>query len=145
MSLVQRLMAYADAFEAAYASDDWSKLDPYFTADAVYETVADAPFANRAEGRDAVKAYFKEMVDNFDRRFASRRVDVIEGPTEQSGKVWFRWAATYTLQDAPPLRMEGEETAEFEGERIKRLEDRMPTAMTQQTVQYMAEHGTKLK
>ena len=145
MSLVQRFMAYADAFEAAYASDDWSKLDPYFTADAVYETIADAPFGNRAEGRERVKAYFKEMVDNLDRRFASRRVDFIEGPTERSGKIWFRWAATYTLADAPPLRLEGEETAEFEGDRIRRLEDRMATAATQQTMQYMVEHGAKLK
>ena len=31
----------------AAINQDWSKLDPYFTADAVYETVADAPFANR--------------------------------------------------------------------------------------------------
>jgi ketosteroid isomerase-like protein len=145
MGLVQRFMEYAEAFEAAYASDDWSKLDAYFTEDAVYETVAEPPFANRTQGRDAVKAFFKQIVDNFDRRFTSRKVELIEGPTERPGHVWLRWVSTYTLADAPPLRMEGEEIAEFDGDRIKRLEDRMSAAATQRTMQYMAEHAARLK
>ena len=145
MSLVNTFLAYADAFEDAYKTDDWSKLDPYFTEDAIYETIADQPFANRTEGREALKAFFKEIVNGFDRRFDSRQVDVIEGPKETPGQVWFRWAATYTLAGTPGLRMEGEETAEFQGNRIKRLEDRMPAATTQRTVQFMAEHGAKLK
>ena len=145
MSLVNTFMAYANAFEDAYRSDDWSKLDLYFTEDAVYETIADQPFANRTEGRQAMKAFFKQMVDGFDRRFDSRSIEFIEGPTERSGRVWFRWAATYARAGAPALRMEGEETAEFEGDRIKRLEDRMPPATTQCAMQFMTEHGAKLK
>ena len=37
MGTIDRYLAYAAAFEEAYASDDWSTLDPFFTEDAVYE------------------------------------------------------------------------------------------------------------
>ena len=37
MSILDRYLAYADAFELSYADDDWSRLEPYFTPAAVYE------------------------------------------------------------------------------------------------------------
>ena len=48
MDMTQRFLGYAAAFEVAYATDDWSHLDPFFTADAVYETLAEPPFGNRS-------------------------------------------------------------------------------------------------
>jgi ketosteroid isomerase-like protein len=145
MDIVQRFLGYAAAFEKAYETDDWSHLDPFFTEDAVYETLADPPFGNRNEGLEAVKAGFKQAVAGFDRRFDSRAVEMVEGPIERDGNVWFRWVATYTLAGAPPLRMQGEETAVFAGDRIRRLEDRISAAEGQQVMAYMAEHGGKLK
>lgn len=145
MSLLEKFQAYAEDFEVAYASDDWSVLDRHFTEDAVYETIAMEPFSNRSEGRGAVKDYFKAMTAGFDRRFDTRAVEVLEGPKESDGKVWFRWAATYTRAGAPALRMEGEETLVFEQGRIRRLEDRIPDATALVTAAYMAEHGSKLK
>jgi len=145
MNLVERFQAYADAFEQAYASDDWSALDPYFTDDAVYETIAEPPFGNRIQGREVLKAHFQAMVGGFDRRFDSRTVEVVGQPVERDGSVWFRWIATYTLAGAPALRMDGEETLLFEGNRIQRLEDRIPSTSAAQTLQYMAEHADKLK
>jgi len=145
MSIVDRFTAYAAAFEDAYASDDWSKLDPFFTEDAVYETFADPPFGGLIEGREAIKAHFKQICAAFDRRFDSRTVELLTPPADRGGKVWFRWAAVYTLAGAPTLRMEGEETAVFEADRVRRLEDRMPAATVQSAQSYLAEHGAKLK
>ena len=145
MDMTQRFLGYAAAFEVAYATDDWSHLDPFFTEDAVYETLAEPPFGNRSEGREAVKAAFKQIVAGFDRRFDSRAVEIVEGPIDRNGSVWFRWAATYTLAGAPPLRMQGEETAVFAGDRIRRLEDRIAAADGQQVLEYLAQHGGKLK
>ncbi len=145
MSLVDRFTAYAAAFEDAYASDDWSKLDPFFTEDAVYETFADPPFGGSVTGREAIKAHFKQVCAAFDRRFDSRAVELLAPPVDRGGAVWFRWAAIYTRGGAPALRMEGEETAVFEADRIRRLEDRMPPATVQSTQAYLAEHGAKLK
>jgi hypothetical protein len=45
MGLVDRYREYAQAFEDAYADDDWSRLEAYFTEDAVYDG---------GEGPDAV-------------------------------------------------------------------------------------------
>ncbi len=145
MSIVDRFNAYAAAFEDAYASDDWSKLDPFFTEDAVYETFADPPFGGAIEGREAIKAYFKQVCATFDRRFDSRTVELLTPPTDRDGAVWFRWAAIYTLAGVPALRMEGEETVTFDGDRIRRLEDRMPPATVQRAQAYLAQHGDKLK
>jgi len=145
MDTTQRFLAYAAAFEVAYATDDWSHLDPFFTEDAVYETLADPPFGNRSEGIEGVKAAFKQVVTGFDRRFDSRAVEIVEGPIDRNGTVWFRWVATYTLAGAPALRMQGEETAVFAGDRIRRLEDRISAADGQQVLAYLAEYGSKLK
>jgi len=145
MNIIDRFTAYAAAFEDAYAGDDWAKLDPFFTEDAVYETFAEPPFGGSIAGREAIKAHFKQICTAFDRRFDSRAVELLTPPVDRGGTVWFRWAAIYTLAGAPALRMEGEETAVFEGDRIRRLEDRMPPATVQSTQAYLAEHGAKLK
>jgi ketosteroid isomerase-like protein len=145
MSLLNAFGAYAEAFERAFASDDWSRLDAHFTEDAVYETLAAAPFANRTAGREAVKAHLRASVNGLDRRFDTRTLELLDGPAESGDRVWMRWAAVYTRAGAPDLRLEGEETAVFEGERIKRLEDRIPDAAVQRTLAYMTAHGSKLK
>jgi len=36
MSITERFMAYAADFEKTLAGDDWSRLAPYFSEDAVY-------------------------------------------------------------------------------------------------------------
>ena len=145
MGMIDRYVAYATAFEEAYASDDWSKLEPFFTEDAVYEFIAPAPLGGKYEGRAAVLAQFKSSVNGLDRRFDSRAVEALEGPLEKDGGVWMRWAATYTLGGAPDCRMEGEERAVFAGDRIRRLEDRITDAEAGRAGAYLAQHGAKLK
>ena len=145
MGQIERYVAYATAFEEAYASDDWSKLEPFFTEDAVYEFIAPAPFGGKYEGREAVLAQFKNSVNGLDRRFDSRKVEVWEGPVEKNGSVWIRWAAIYTLTGAPDCRMEGEERAVFTHDRISRLEDSLTASEAGGIGAYFAQHGAKLK
>ena len=145
MGNIDRYAAYAAAFEEAYASDQWSKLEPFFTEDAVYAFVAPAPFGGEYKGRAAVLTQFQNSVNSLDRRFDSRKVEVLEGPTEKDGVVSIRWAAIYTLAGAPDCRMEGEERAVFAGDRISRLEDSMSDAEASRTGTYFAQHGAKLK
>ena len=145
MGIVERFGEYAQAFEKAYENDDWSVLEPYFTEDAVYDFVADPPLKGRHEGRAAMLKDFKELVDGFDRRFVSRRVDLLEGPLEKDGAVWARRAAIYTLDGAPEWCMEGEERAVFEGDRIKLLEDKVPAEGVERLNAYLGEHGGKMR
>ena len=145
MGIVERFGAYAEAFEQAYASDDWSVLEQYFTEDAVYNFIAAPPLGGRHEGRATILRDFQSAVNGFDRRFASRRIELIEGPLEKNGDVWMKWAAIYTLDGAPECRMEGEERAVFEGDRISLLEDSVTDAEGQRLGAYMEAHGDKLK
>lgn len=141
---IARFAEYAAAFEKAFESDDWSVVEPYFTEDAVYETIGVDPFAGVVEGRDAVLRSFKGALDALDRRFDSRTLVLLEGPTEQEGTVWIRWRATYTLDGAPDMQLEGEETAEFSGDRIRRLEDRFEEATATQAAAYLETHAARL-
>ena len=145
MNIVERFLEYAQAFEDAYDSDDWSLLEPYFTEDAVYDFVAGPPLGGRHEGRATVLRDFQAAVNGFDRRFSSRRVEFLEGPMEKNGEVWMRWAATFTPDGAPDCRVEGEERAVFEGDRISLLEDKASDEECQRLGAYMQAHGGKLK
>ena len=98
MGMIERYAAYAEAFEEAYESDNWSVLDPYFTEDAVYDFIAAPPLGGRHEGRATVLNDFKDAVNGFDRLFKSRKVELLEGPVEKDGGVWVHWVATYTLE-----------------------------------------------
>lgn len=144
MSRIARFAAYAGAFEKAVESDDWSLVEPFFTEDAVYEVPFGPPLGGRFEGRDAILAYFKDVLDRFDRRFDSREVALVEGPREDGDTVWLRGSATYRAEGVPELTFELEETAAFEGDRIRRLEDRYDAETERKVADYLARHGAKL-
>ena len=144
MSILERFNAYAEAFEVAYDSDDFTLLEPFFTEGAVYETFADPPLGGCQEGRDAIFAYMKSSVAGFDRRFEKRELVVLEGPEVRGNEVWMKWCANYQTEGLPPLALEGEETATFEGDRICRLEDRWSPEAGKAVIEYMEAHGGSL-
>ncbi len=144
MPLIPRFAAYAAAFEKSVASDDWSHVEPFFTEDAVYEIEIGPPIGGRFEGRAAILAYFKDVLDRFDRRFASRELALLAGPKETADSVWIRGSATYRAPGVPEFVLELEETVTFDGDRICRLEDRYEPAMEQAIGEYLKAHGDKL-
>ena len=144
MSMSAHFAAYAGAFEKAFVSDDWSVVEPFLTEEAIYEIALDPPMGGRFEGRAAILAYFKNILDRFDRRFESREIEVLEGPKEDGESVWIRGRATYRAKGVPDFVLELEETAYFEGDRIRRLEDRYEPVMKQRIANYLNEHGEKL-
>lgn len=144
MSLTAHFAAYAAAFENAYVSDDWSLVEPFFTEEAIYEVALDPPMGGCFEGRAAILAYFKAVLDQFDRRFESREIALLEGPKEDGESVWIRGSATYRAKGVPDFVLELEETVYFEGDRIRRLEDRYEPEMKQGIDTYLKEHGEKL-
>jgi hypothetical protein len=144
MSVIAHFAKYAAAFEDAYRSDDWAPIAAFFTEDAVYEAGLPAPLGGRFEGRDAILAYFRYVLDGFDRRFASREVSLREGPREDGTSVWIRGGARYRAAGVPELYFELEETAWFDGDRIRRLEDRYDAGTISQLVDYLRRHGPSL-
>ncbi len=144
MSLVERFTAYAAAFEKTFESDDFSHIEPFFTEDAVYETRGGPPLDSLSEGREAVFAYLKSSLDGLDRRFETRELELLEGPTEKDGSVWIRWAARYTKPGLPPLEIAGEETVTFRGDRICRMLDAFAPEAVKAAAAYLERHGAAL-
>ena len=145
MDPIERFQQYADAFEDFFEKDDTSILEPFFTEDAVYETLADPPLGERLEGRAAVLTHMKKSLDSFDRRFERRELEMLEGPENRDGTVWLRWRGRYHVSGAPPLEIEGEETATFEGDRIRRLEDSFGPEAPKEMLSWLSEHGARMK
>ena len=137
MNIADRYQAYANAFELSYVDDDWSRIEEYFTDDAVYVGPPDAT------GRDAVLAKLKGGVDGFDRRMDTRTPD-FETPTVAGDTLTMKWAVTYTKANCPDLTISGTETAVFEGSRIAHLRDDFDPGVQDTMGAWMAEHGGKL-
>jgi hypothetical protein len=137
MSILERFRAYADAFEQSYEDDDWSRIEQYFTEDAVYEGEPDAV------GRDAVLAKLKGGVDGFDRTMDSRAPD-FQAPAVDGDTLTMRWAVTYTKAGVPDLAISGLETAVFQGDRIARLRDDFDPEAQKAMGEWMAKHGSTL-
>lgn len=145
MSRTARFLQYAEDFENTYADNDWSRLRQYFTDDAVYESIGEEPFRARAEGLDALLGHLEGSVDAFDRRFDERTLELKGDIEERPGGVFLEWEATYRVADAPVLRLAGSEEAEFEGERIKRLTDRIEPEVTAAVGRWMEQNAAKLR
>ncbi len=139
MSILDRYRAYADAFEESYVDDDWSRIEPYFTENAVYEGEPED-----ARGREAVLAKLKNGVDNFDRRMDSRSPD-FQTPTVEGDTLTMKWTVTYTKAGLPDLVIAGVETAVFEGDRIALLRDTFDPGSQKRFEQWMAKHGATLQ
>ncbi len=118
MSIADRYLAYAEAFETTFADDDWSRLTQFFTPDATYEPGD----GTTIEGRDAMMTYLQQSVNSLDRRFDSRELADFT-PEVDGNQVSMSWTVTFNVSGAPDLVMTGKEIATFSGDVIERLED----------------------
>ena len=138
MSILDRYRAYAEAFEESLVDDDWSRIEPYFTENAVYEGEPDA------RGRDVVLAKLKNSVDALDRRMDSRTPD-FQTPTVDGDTLTMKWKVTYTKAGLPDLVISGVEVAVFEGDRIALLRDEFDPEAQKAMGEWMARHGAALQ
>ena len=139
MSIADRYRAYAEAFEESYQDDDWSRIEPFFTEEAVYEGAPED-----ARGRDAVLAKLKNGVDGFDRKMDSRTPD-FQTPTVDGNTLTMIWKVTYTKAGCPDLVISGREIAVFEDDRIALLRDDFDPEAEKAMGEWMAAHGAKLQ
>jgi hypothetical protein len=135
---LSRFAAYAAAFEAAFDSDDWTVLEPFFTEDASSELNG-----TRVEGRSAVLRSFRDAVTMFDRRFDRRALRFVEGPVVEDGVVRLKAVARYERRGLPALEVVGEEWFHFAGDRIQRHVDQVLNL--DEVMGYVAQHGESLR
>lgn len=122
MNVLELFLAYADNFEKTYADDDWSRLEPHFCDDAVYEVKGD-PISAKFEGPDAIFKAMKTSVDGGDRRFEGREIGIVRAPEVDGSRMSVGWEVTYTVNGHPPFVLRGSSEAEFRDGKIAYLCD----------------------
>ena len=140
MEPAKRFAEYAAAFEQTYADDDWARLEAYFSEDAIYVVTGGAPLGGRWEGRGQVLEQLLKSVNEVDRKFDERRVELLGTPTIGEESFEVSWRGTYTKSGCPDLVLEGTERATFEGNRIRLLEDLIEDGVDLQIQEYLAQH-----
>jgi hypothetical protein len=139
MNIQDRFLEYADAFEITYEDNDWSRLEPYFTAGAIY----DSGLGEIAHGLPAVIAKLEGAVDGFDRLMDTRVVD-LEPPITEGDTVRSHWTARYSKAGVPDLQFGGTEYARFEGDQIAQLRDELDRGTEEAIGNWLAQHGESL-
>ena len=142
---VQSFIAYAAAFEEAFAANDWHLVEPYLTPDAV-SVVEDVPppIGGRFAGRDAVLAAFKDSCASFDRRFDTREPKIVEGPLRLGDDgVYFTYVVTYRRTGLPPVELHGEEWDYFRDGQLVRHRERF--SHVDEMLSFLAAHDAELK
>jgi hypothetical protein len=140
MGIGQTFLAYAQAFEQTFVDDDWSRIEPFFTPDAVYSPGS----GEEIRGRQGVLDYLKNSLDSIDRRFDSRLVQLTAEPVVTDTQVTIQWSATYEKSGVPTLVVTGSETATFEGNAIARLEDVLDDGVVETLQSWREQYGEQL-
>lgn len=121
MRLTARFVDYVIDFERSFADDDWSRVEGYFSPDAVYE-VRNSSFDCRLEGPRSIVEGFKTSLNGFDRQL-ERSLRLQEGPHERGDRVTFVWVGRYVRAGAPPLVISARQSARFHGGSMVHLSD----------------------
>ena len=137
MSIAERYLAYADAFEETFEDDDWSRIEQYFTEGAIYDGEPEAV------GREAVLAKLKANIDGFDRNMDGRDLHFSE-PRTEGNQVAADFTVTFKLAGCPDLLIKGTETATFDGDRIALLHDEMAPGIQEGLDAWLTENASKL-
>jgi len=120
-TIMERFMAYAGEFERTLADDNWSRLEPYFAPDAVYEVTGS--FGCRLTGPAAIFAGIKKSLDGFDRKFAKRDIEVTSGPEVSADEIRMGWTVVYTAEGLPPFVLRGRSAVRYASGKIVHLAD----------------------
>lgn len=139
MNIQDRFLEYADAFETTYEDNNWSRLEPYFTAGAIY----DSGLGEIAHGLPAVMAKLEVAVDGFDRFMDTRVVDFTP-PITEGDTVRTHWTARYSKASVPDLQFGGTEHARFEGDQIAELRDELDSGAEEALGNWLTQHGESL-
>ena len=142
MGIADTFAGFSSAFEAAVEDDDWSRLEKFLAADATYLNVGGPD--PKCIGSDAIIAFLKADVTNYDRRFDTRTLIAITPPKIEGNRLSRQWRCTYTLAGAPDLVVDGEARYLFDGDLIKEIEEEVSADTMQKVDEWMGKYGDRL-
>jgi hypothetical protein len=138
-------VAYAQAFEATYADDDWGRLDAFLAPDLVYRVLGTPRWDCVVEGRTAVYAAIKRFLDGFDRHCERRVLPGGTPPSVEGDVLRVTGTAAYRRGDAEELLLEIELMAEFRDGKIAVLSDVYPRFVGARIDAWLARWGKDLQ
>ena len=125
MSDLRAFYEYAQAFELAYLSDDWSMIRPFFADDSRHLVTNGGPHERDDRGAAAIVKGFSAAVSGYDHRFDLRIPEIIEGPMTRDDGIWMKFRLTMTKRGLPDLTIEGEHLTRYRDGRIVSIEERI--------------------
>lgn len=135
--------AYAQAFEAGYAADDWQIVDRQLSDDIGWAVGGVAPpLGGVWHGRAATLQAIRQSCGSFDRRFDARQPRIVDGPRPIPGGVHFVFVVTYRRAGLPPVELEGVEWDFFRDGKLEFHRERLLNVPT--LLQYLERHGAHL-
>jgi predicted ester cyclase len=142
---LERFLGYARDFELAYLTDDWSRLLPWFSADALHHVEDGGPFGHGASGREAVVANLRASVARVDRRFDVRIPEIVAGARSGPDGIDMRFALSYRCEGLPDLDVAGSHRAVFEDGVIQSLHERLEPGTGARVAHYLEAHDAFLR
>jgi hypothetical protein len=143
MEPLTRFLDYFQAFELTYVDDDWSRLEEFFSPDAVYRIRGSGGFDGDIVGRDAIFTAIRRFIDGFDRR-CIRELRPVGAITVNGSTVTGRALAVYRRGESPELAFDIEESAEFRDGVIVALTDTYAAEVGDATRAWLERWGPEL-
>ncbi len=143
MDTLQRFLAYAGDFEKTYVDDDWSRLHPYFNDDAVYDVQSRA-FGCKLEGPKAILAGIRKSLNGFDRKFTTRKIDVVSAPEVDGDEIRMGWTVTYQKEGLDDFVLRGRSVVRYRDGKIAYLSDRYDPSIEKEYDDWQRRNGVKL-
>ncbi len=145
MSQCSEFIHHTLIFEQAFITDDWSLLEPFYSADAIHTVLDGGPLACEDIGPAAIARGLGRGVHVVDRRFDVRIPQIIEGPTVREDGVWMRFRLTFRRAGLPELNIEGEHRTVHRGGRIVEFREVLAPGHGAMTETYLREHDAALR
>ena len=135
--------AYAAAFEKAYAADDWTILEPFFSDD-VTSIVEGVPpqLAGPFNGRAAVIASLRDSVRTFDYRFDTRAPQLVGQIERVPSGVYIEYVVRYEIGDLS-FDLRGDELDLFRDGKLDVHRERLLNG--DEMGAFMARHADRLR
>lgn len=146
MTDTERFIAYALAFEKAYADEGWGELERFFCEDASRRASnGGAKLDVDSHGRTEVLTELRRGVESVDKRFDERLPEILVGPVERDGAVWMDWRLTLRREGLPDLLVEGDHGTYFRDGKIVRIEEQLAPGVAERVSRYFETHEARLK
>ena len=143
MDITERFMKYAGDFELTLWDDDWTRVRPYFAADAVYE-VQSPSFGCKLTGPDAIFTGIKKSLDGFDRKFSRRDVELTGPPEVDGDELRLTWKIVYHKDGVAPYTLCGRSAARYRDGKIVYLGDSYDANVEEQLAAWQRDNGLEL-